>query len=233
MSDRCWSRPTAWSRSSCASPTSSVGRLRVRARSAPNPGLLRLLSTLIASEVERVRAPELASEEAAAVFVAAVLARELTGREEVLAAAREVGLRDLERGASVLIAHAHPQAPAQEGWRARLRAIAARAARAAVPSAVAVLSERDLDAGAEVIVLLAGADEAAARRAAEGVLRDLEAGMGGFEFVIGRSRPPPTRWSWRAPPTRRCWRRTWPRATRSTACSRSRRPAPTACCSAR
>jgi DNA-binding PucR family transcriptional regulator len=165
-----------------------VGRLRVRARSVPNPGLLRLLSTLIASEVERVRAPELASEEAAAVFVAAVLARELTGREEVLAAAREVGLRDLERGASVLIAHAHPQAPAQEGWRTRLRAIAARAARAAVPSAVAVLSDRDLDAGAEVIVLLAGADEAAARRAAEGVLRDLEAGMGGFVFVIGRSR---------------------------------------------
>jgi DNA-binding PucR family transcriptional regulator len=165
-----------------------VGRLRVRARSVPNPGLLRLVSTLIASEVERVRAPELASEEAAAVFVAAVLARELTGREEVLAAAREVGLRDLERGASVLIAHAHPQAPAQEGWRTRLRAIAARAARAAVPSAVAVLSERDLDAGAEVIVLLAGADEAAARRAADGVLRDLEAGMGGFVFVIGRSR---------------------------------------------
>ena len=167
-----------------------VGRLRVRARGAPNAGLLRLVSTLIASEVERVRAPELASEEAAAVFVAAVLAREITGREEVLAAAREVGLRDLERGASVLIAHAHPQgSPAQEGWRARLRAIAARAARAAVPSAVAVLSDRDLDAGAEVIVLLAGADEAAARRAAEGVLRDLEAGMGGFVFAIGRSRP--------------------------------------------
>ena len=166
-----------------------VGWLRARVRNTPNPGLLRLVSTLIASEVERVRAPELASEEAAAVFVAAVLAREITGRDEVLAAAREVGLRDLERGASVLIAHAHPQAPAQEGWRARLRAIAARAARAAVPSAVAVLSERDLDAGAEVIVLLAGADEAAARRAAEGVLRDLEAGMGGFVFVIGRSRP--------------------------------------------
>jgi hypothetical protein len=76
-----------------------VGRLRVRARGTPNPGLLRLVSTLIASEVERVRAPELASEEAAAVFVAAVLARQITGREEVLAAAREVGLRDLERGA--------------------------------------------------------------------------------------------------------------------------------------
>jgi DNA-binding PucR family transcriptional regulator len=166
-----------------------VGHLRVRARSAANPGMLSLISTLIASEVERVRAPELASEEAASVFVAAVLARELGGRDEVLAAAREVGLRDLERGASVLIAHAHPQAPAQEGWRSRLRAIAARAARAAVPSAVAVLSPRDLGAGAEVVVLLSGADEAAARRAADGVLRDLEAGMGGFVFVVGRSRP--------------------------------------------
>ena len=166
-----------------------VGRLRVRARRPASPGLLSLVSTLIASEVERVRAPELASEEAAAVFVAALLARELGGRDEVLSAARDVGLRDLERGASVLIAHAHPQAPAQEGWRSRLRAIAARAARAAVPSAVAVSSERDLGAGAEVIVLLAGADEAAARRAADGVLRDLEAGMGGFVFVVGRSRP--------------------------------------------
>jgi len=43
--------------------------------------------------------------------------------------------------------------------------------------------------GAEVIVLLSGADDAAARRAAEAVLRDLEATMGGFVFVIGRSRP--------------------------------------------
>ncbi len=167
---------------------SDVGRLRVRARSAANPGLLRIVSTVIASEVERVRAPELASEEAAAGFVASLLRRELTDRDEILAAAREVGLRELERGACVLIAHAHPQAPAQEGWRARLRAIAVRAARASVPSAVAVLSERELESGAEAIVLLAGADEAAARRAAESVLRDLEAGMGGFVFVIGRSR---------------------------------------------
>jgi DNA-binding PucR family transcriptional regulator len=166
-----------------------VGRLRIRSRNELNPALLRLLSTLIASEVERVRAPELASEEAAATFVASVLGRELTERDEVLAAAREVGLRDLERGAAVLIAHAHPQAPAQEGWRSRLRVIAARAARAAVPGAVAVLSGREIAAGAEVIVLLAGADDAAARRAAEAVLRDLEAGMGGFVFVIGRSRP--------------------------------------------
>jgi DNA-binding PucR family transcriptional regulator len=166
-----------------------VGQLRLRARGSPSAGLVRLVSTLIASEVERVRAPERASEEAAAAFVAALLGRELTVREELMAQAREVGLRELERGGSVLVAHAHPLAPAQEGWRTRLRAIAARAARTAAPSAVAVLSERDLRPGAEVIVLLAGADEPSARRAAENVMRDLEAGMGGFVFVIGRSRP--------------------------------------------
>ena len=168
---------------------SEVGRLRVRARGETNAGLLRLLSTLIASEVERVRAPERASEEAASAFVAALLGRALGSRDDLLAQAREVGLRELERGGSVLVVHAHPQAPAQEGWRSRLRAIAARAARAATSSAVAVLSERDLRPGAEVIVLLAGADEGAARRAAENVMRDLEAGMGGFGFVVGRSRP--------------------------------------------
>ena len=42
----------------------------------------RLLVTMIASEVERVRAPERASETAAADFLRAVLARELTEREE-------------------------------------------------------------------------------------------------------------------------------------------------------
>jgi hypothetical protein len=35
-----------------------VGALRLRSRAAPAQGLMRLVSTLIASEVERVRAPE-------------------------------------------------------------------------------------------------------------------------------------------------------------------------------
>ena len=94
---------------------------------------MRLVSTLIASEVERVRAPERASEEAAAAFVVGAARRASSASAtSCWRAAREVGLRELERGGSVLVAHAHPQAPAQEGWRARLRAIAARAARAAV-----------------------------------------------------------------------------------------------------
>ncbi len=53
---------------------STVGRLRMRASDRPtDPSLLRLVTTLIASEVERVRAPERASEEAATGFMRAVL----------------------------------------------------------------------------------------------------------------------------------------------------------------
>ena len=52
-----------------------VGQLRMRSRErTPDGALLRLVTTLIASEVERVRAPERASEEAATSFQRAVLA---------------------------------------------------------------------------------------------------------------------------------------------------------------
>src|SRR6201993_1969869 len=50
------------------------GQLRMRSREhAPDSSMTRLVTTLIASEVERVRAPERASEEAAARFQAEVL----------------------------------------------------------------------------------------------------------------------------------------------------------------
>jgi DNA-binding PucR family transcriptional regulator len=165
-----------------------VGLMRLRARTGPSPALLRLLTTLIASEVERVRAPERESEEESAAFLGALLAHEFSSREELLERARTVGLRELERGTIVLVVHARAQAPAQEGWRIRLRLLAARGARATVATAVAVLSERGITGGAEIIVLLPGADEATGRRAAETVLRDVEAGLSGFAFVVGRSR---------------------------------------------
>ena len=52
-----------------------VGRLRLRARSGEEPpaALLRVVTTLIASEVERLRAPERASEAAQGAFLRAVL----------------------------------------------------------------------------------------------------------------------------------------------------------------
>src|SRR5437660_3579865 len=93
-----------------------VGALHMRAKAAPSASMQRLLLTMIASEVERVRAPERVSESAAADFLRAILARSLTDREELIARARELSL-EIEDGASMIVARAHPQAPTDEGWR--------------------------------------------------------------------------------------------------------------------
>src|SRR4029077_14552617 len=95
-----------------------VGTLHMRAKTEPSASMQRLLATMIASEVERVRAPERASESAAADFLRAVLARELIDRDELLARAKELSL-DVQDGASMIVARAHPQAPTDEGWRGR------------------------------------------------------------------------------------------------------------------
>ncbi len=60
---------------------SVVGALHIRARRQPGASMRRLLATMIASEVERIRAPERVSESAAADFLRAVLSRELPDRE--------------------------------------------------------------------------------------------------------------------------------------------------------
>jgi sugar diacid utilization regulator len=164
-----------------------VGTLHMRAKTAPSASMQRLLVTMIASEVERVRAPERVSETAAADFMGALLRRELTEREELIAQARELSL-EVADGASVIVARAHPQAPTDEGWRARVRAVAERGARAVVSRSIAALSERDGTVGAEVLLLVPGGEEPLAARAAEAVLRELEAALAGYTFAIGRSR---------------------------------------------
>ena len=170
-----------------------VGALHMRPRDdlgsveKPSASMWRLLVTMIASEVERVRAPERVSETAAADFLRAVLRRELTGREELLARAKELSL-DVEDGASMIVARAHPQAPTDEGWRGRVRAVAERGARAVVSRSIAALSEREGILGAEVLLLVPGGEESTAARAADGILREMEAGLAGYTFAIGRSR---------------------------------------------
>jgi sugar diacid utilization regulator len=164
-----------------------VGTLHMRAKTAPSASMQRLLVTMIASEVERVRAPERVSETAAADFMGALLRRELTEREELIAQARELSL-EVADGASVIVARAHPQTPTDEGWRARVRAVAERGARAVVNRSIAALSDRDGTVGAEVLLLVPGGEDALAARAAEAVLRELEAALAGYTFAIGRSR---------------------------------------------
>jgi DNA-binding PucR family transcriptional regulator len=164
-----------------------VGTLHLRAKTQPSASLRRLLVTMIASEVERVRAPERASETAAADFLRAMVRRELASREELLARAKELSL-EIGDGASMIVARAHPQTPTDEGWRGRVRAIAERGARAVSSRSIAALSEREETAAAEVLLLVPSGEDATAARAVEAVLREMEAGLQGFTFAIGRSR---------------------------------------------
>ena len=164
-----------------------VGALHMRAKTEPSASMRRLLATMIASEVERVRAPERASETAAADFLRAVLARELTDRDDLLDRAKDLSL-DVQEGSSMIVARAHPQAPTDEGWRGRVRAVAERGARAVVSRSIAALSEREGILGAEVLLLVPGGDEPTAARATEGILREMEAGLAGYTFALGRSR---------------------------------------------
>ncbi len=164
-----------------------VGSLHMRARTEPSASMRRLLVTMIASEVQRVRAPDLASESAAADFLHALSRRELRGREEIVARARELSL-ELQEGASAIVARAHSQAPTEEGWRARVRAVAERGARAAVSRSIAALTEREGSPSAEVLLLVPGGEESLAARAADSVLRELQAGLPGCTFAVGRSR---------------------------------------------
>ena len=161
-----------------------VGQLRMRTRERLDDSLLRLVTTLIGSEVERVRAPERASEEAAVSFQRAVLSGGIRNRDDLLARGNELGT-DLASGASVLVVRAHPRTPTEVDWRQRLLAVAGRGARSVAPGSISAPSEQD---AAEVVLLVPDPDGETGRRATAAVIRELESGLPGFAFALGRSR---------------------------------------------
>jgi sugar diacid utilization regulator len=163
-----------------------VGRLRLRARGGPLPApLVRIATTMIASEVERLRAPDRASEAAQAAFLSALLKRRVTDRGDILARAAELG-SELGDGGAVVVVRAHHFAPADDDWRARVLAAAERAARAGAPGALAAVVEEALSS--HVVLLLPTGDDAALRRVAAGIARELHASIHGFTFAVGHSR---------------------------------------------
>jgi sugar diacid utilization regulator len=163
----------------------AVGQLRMRSRDAiPDVSVLSLVTTLIASEVERVRAPERASEEAATAFLRAVLRRQITDRDDLIARGKELGT-DVSAGAAVVVVRARPLRPTEDDWRRRLLAVAARGARSIAPGAIAAPTEAD---ASTVLVLMPDADGDASRRVSAAIMRELEAGLSGFTFALGRSR---------------------------------------------
>jgi len=164
----------------------TVGKLRMRAAERPaDASLLRLVTTLIASEVERVRAPERASEEAATTFQRAVLTGQIEGREEAITRGKELGA-DLAADACVVVIRAHPRSPTEEDWRRRMLALVARGARSIAPGSIAAPTTEE--AGGEIAVLLPDGDGEMGRRAVSAILRELESGLPGFAFAVGRSR---------------------------------------------
>ncbi len=163
----------------------TVGQLRMRSRMGELDGsVLALVTTLIASEVERVRAPARASEEAAAAFLRAVVSGEIGAPADFVARGNELGI-DISQGAAIVVARAHPRSATDDDWRRRLLVVTGRGARSIAPGAIA--GRTDGDTGT-VMVLVPDADGEAGRRVSSSLLRELEAGLHGFVFAIGRSR---------------------------------------------
>jgi PucR family transcriptional regulator, purine catabolism regulatory protein len=162
-----------------------VGELRYRSKAEPNPAIARMVTTLLALELERARSPEWESEEVAGAFVGAVLAREVTDRGDIVARAAEMGA-DLERGAGVLIVRAAPRAAQSGEWRARVLTLTLRALRSLASGALATAEEGET--AAEVAVIVPAGDDERLARAAAGLGRELGDGLPGFHLTIGHSR---------------------------------------------
>jgi sugar diacid utilization regulator len=164
---------------------SAVGELRYRAKAAPDPVIARMVTTLLALELERSRSPEWESEEVADAFVGAVLARQVTDRGDIVARAAELGA-DLEKGAAVLVLRAGPRAAQTGEWRARVLTVAMRALRSLAPGALA--AARSGEVAAEIAVIVPAEDEERLSRAAAGLERELRDALPGFHLTIGHSR---------------------------------------------
>jgi DNA-binding PucR family transcriptional regulator len=85
-----------------------------------------------------------------------------------------------------VVIRAHPRSPTEEDWRRRMLALVARGARSLAPGAIAAPTAEE--AGGEVAVLLPDGDGDVGRRAVSAILRELESGLPGFAFAVGRSR---------------------------------------------
>src|SRR3954462_6107793 len=167
-----------------------VGELRHRSRDdAPPAALVRWLATLLALEVDRARGPERGSEAAVASFLSDLLDRRVTDRENIVARGKELGV-DLDAGASVVVARAHPQVPEEGDWRARVLGIVERGARGVVTGSLAGapdLSERPGNHDGEMLVVVPGMEAELARRVAEAVQRELEMNLQSYSIAVALS----------------------------------------------
>jgi sugar diacid utilization regulator len=166
-----------------------VGQLRFRARGGGEvpASTVRMVSTLLGLELERARAPEWASDEAAGDFVRAVLERRLRDPADIAARAGELGT-DLGAGAGVVQLRVHPHAAQDGDWRARVLMLTLRAARAAGTGALAAASGGEPGEACEVATIVPTGSAEQIERAAHEVQAELAAAMSGFSVTTGFSR---------------------------------------------
>ena len=162
-----------------------VGELRYRARGeAPSPAVTRMVSTLLALEVERSRSPDWASDEAAGAFVRALLAREVTDRGDIVARAEELGM-DVSAGAGIVIARAVPHTAQAGEWRSRVLTVVLRALRSSESGTVGALADGE---PAEVAAIVPAAEDDPLSRAVRALQGELEEALPGFAVTVGQSR---------------------------------------------
>lgn len=168
----------------------SVGKLRVRSRveEGPDPVSLRMVTTLIALEVERTLAPELADQQVATGFIEDLISGRVRDAETVAARAAEVGV-DIAGGCAFILVRATPRRPIGDDWRARMLLVAERVTRSLNPRAVSALVERGQTNAAEVFALIPGTEAASVTRAATALREELESAFEELNFTIGYGRP--------------------------------------------
>jgi sugar diacid utilization regulator len=167
----------------------AVGMLRVRARKTDgtDPMTLRMVTTLIALEVERTLAPERADQQVASGFIGDLINGITKDAADVTARTEELGI-EVERGCAFLLARATPRRPVGDDWRARLLLVIERVARSLHPRVVTALVERPDAKAGEVFVMIPISEPESVAKAATTIREELEATFGEFNFTVGHGR---------------------------------------------
>ena len=166
-----------------------VGSLRLRARgkTATDGIMLRMITTLLALEVERALGPERADQQVAAGFICELVARQIEQSELVAARASELGV-DIAAGCAFVLARATPRKALADDWRGRFLLVVERTARSLSPRALAALVERPGAKAGEVFVLVPGLEPESAAKSAAAIREELESSFSEFNFTLGYSR---------------------------------------------
>lgn len=168
-----------------------VGTLKLRPRKegdgADDAMALRMVTTLIALEVERTLAPELADRKVATSLIGDLVNGRIKDEATVAERAAETGV-EIGDGCAFVLVRATPRRPVADDWRSRLLLVAERVARGAHSPALTALVERDGAPAGEVFVMLPGAAPETAAKTAAGLREELEATFEELNFTLGFSR---------------------------------------------